>query len=147
MVKGRFVSAPIRVPLGPAGLNFERADIECRGVDQSGASFEARVFLNNPTADLNTPLTPEHGYAGAFHVYGYGVWPADVGKDRAARKAASSDSIRAPIDKTIIATEALRAALRHGPDVKVTVVPVLPGNPPRDASDAFKLEDVRIVIH
>jgi hypothetical protein len=145
MHKGRFVSAPI--PLNLAGKpGFDRADIEVHGIDQSGASFEGRVFLNNPEATLETPLTPQHGYAGSFHVFGYGVWPADVGKDRA-EVAASADVIRAPISKTVIATEAVRRAARQGDSARVTIVPVYAGHPPHDASDAFKLEGVRIIVH
>lgn len=142
--RGRFVSPPIRLSLGPDGLQFNRADIEVFGVDQSGPSFEARVFLNNPAATLETPLTPESGYAGSFHVYGYGVWPADVGKSSAER-AADAAAIRAPIKKTIIATEAVRAAATEGREITVTVVPVYPGQSPKDASAALKLEGVAIV--
>ena len=144
-VKGRFVSEPIRLSLGPLGLSFHRADIEIYGLDQSGPSYEGRVFLNNPNADRETPTTPENGYAGSFHVYGYGIWPADVGKDPADRAAASA-AIRAPIEKVVIATEPIRRAAGISPEITVTVVPVHPGNPPRDASDAMKLEGVRITV-
>ena len=143
--KGCYVSPPIRLTLGPNGLQFNRADIEFYGVDQSGPSFEARVFLNNPEADLDTPLTPQTGYAGSFHVYGYGVWPADIGKQPGTRPD-DAPVIRAPIKKTVIATEAVRMAAKRGPDVTVTVVPVYPGQPPKDACDALKLEGVAIVI-
>src|SRR5438067_7855743 len=47
-------------------------DLVFRGVEQAGPSFEARVFLNNPAADESTLQAPETGYAGSFHVYGYG---------------------------------------------------------------------------
>ncbi len=144
--KGRFVSEPIRLQLGPKGLRFERADIEFQGVDQSGPSFEVRVFINNPTADLETPPNSDHGYAGSFHVYGYGIWPADIGKDRAQIAAESADVTRAPIQKTLIATEAIRKAAAQGENITVTVVPVYPGNPPRDASDAFKLAKVNVTV-
>jgi len=145
-VKGRFTSPPLRLNLGPAGLNFARADIEVYGLDQSGPSYEGRIFLNNPRADAETPPLPENGYAGSFHVYGYGIWPGDIGKDRETR-ALQSDDIRAPIRKDVIATEAVRAAATRGPDISITIVPVYPGNPPRDANEALKLEGARIVIH
>ena len=145
MHKGRFVSTPIPVRLESQGRQFGRADIEVYGIDQSGASFEGRVFLNNPEANLSTPLSPEHGYAGSFHVYGYGIWPADVADNPA--KPAASQGIRAPITKTVIATEAVRRAAARSKEARVTVVPIFPGNPPRDAGDAFKLEGVRIKFH
>ena len=140
------MSPPIRLNPGPKGLNFDRADIEFHGVDQSGPSFEGRVFLNNPAAGLDTPTTAENGYAGSFHVFGYGIWPADVGKDRTS-PAPDPDTIRAPIQKTLIATDAVRAAAARGLDITVTVIPVFPGTPPRDASQALKLQDVRIAVH
>jgi hypothetical protein len=145
-LKGRFISPPIRLTLGPAGLNFERADIEVYGLDQSGPSYEGRIFLNNPGANVQTPPMPENGYAGSFHVYGYGIWPEDIGKDRETRSL-EPDGIRAPITKDVIATEAVRTAAAKSRDITVTVVPVYPGIPPRDANEALKLEGVRIVIH
>jgi hypothetical protein len=136
LVRGRFVSRPIRLDLGPRGRNFERADIEISGIEQAGPSFEGRVFLNNPDASLETAPTPENGYAGSFHVYGYGLRsPEDTG----------ADSTMAPIVKTVIATDAVRAAAT-GQDVTVTIVPVLTGDPPRNAVDALKLDGVRINI-
>jgi tyrosinase len=145
MYPGKFTSPPIPLNLGSNKDGFLRADIEVYGMDQSGASFEGRVFLNNPDANLSTPLSPEHGYAGSFHVYGYGIWPVDVTENPA--KPAASQAIRAPITKTVIATEAVRRAAAKGKEARVTVVPVFPGNPLRDARDAFKLEGVRIIVH
>jgi len=102
--KGRFTTGPIPLKLGPKGAHFGRADILLHGVEQSGASFEGRVFLNNPKATHDTPTTPEHGYAGSFHVYGYGIWPDDIGKDHIDPE---PDVIRAPIEKDLIATDAV----------------------------------------
>jgi hypothetical protein len=146
MFTGRYVSPPIRLNLPGSQRDFQRADVEITGVDQSGPSFEVRVFLNNPNAGIDAPATREHGYGGSFHVYGYGVWPADIGKAPEER-AAASKTIRAPIQKTVIATEAIRAAAAQSPEITVTLVPVFPGNPPRDAGDALKFEDLRIVLH
>lgn len=144
MHSGKFTSAPIPLNLGSKKERFERADIEVYGVDQSGESFEGRVFLDNPEADISTPLTSAEGYAGSFHVYGYGIWPADVGNQRRDRQ---EEGIRAPITKTVIATEAIRRAAAKGTEARITVVPVFPGRPPRDAGGAFKLEGVRIIVH
>ena len=146
MYSGKFTSPPIPLDLGSKQDGFDRADIEIYGIDQSGASFEGRVFLNNPEATVKTPLKAELGYAGTFHVYGYGIWPADAAADHAAKPSAL-EGIRAPITKTLIATEAVRRAAAKGKETRVTVVPVFPGNPPRDAGDAFKLEGVRIIVH
>lgn len=87
------------------------------GVDQSGPSYEVRVFLNNPDADHHTAPIPENGYAGSFHVYGYGLWPG--------KEAACGGESRAPMTRYLVATEPVRAALAKRDTVTVTAVPVL----------------------
>lgn len=114
----------------PAQRDFSRADIRFEGVEQAGPAYEARVFLNNPEADAGTPRTAEHGYAGSFHVYGLGV--------PMAKKAA--------ISKSVIATEAVRAAAAKTGNVTVTVVPIHPGTPPEPAHEPMTFDDVRIVL-
>jgi hypothetical protein len=94
------------------------------GVEQAGPSFEARVFLNNPDADETTPLTPEMGYAGTFHVYGYGE-PLPPAILEAKRRRARGDPPLAPIEKHVQADEAtVRIALERSGELTVTVVPI-----------------------
>ncbi len=59
--------------------NFRRADLEFMEVDHSGASFEARVFIDNPTANQDTPKIPQAGYATSFYIFGHGGCFGDVG--------------------------------------------------------------------
>ena len=106
-----------------------RAMIEFTGIDLAGPSYEGRVFLNNPEAGPDTPLTLEQGYAGSFHVYGYGQMaderpeetPAETQPRQPARRA------RLPIRRQIIASEAVRRAAAAGPATTVTLVAVPPG--------------------
>lgn len=94
------------------------------GVEQAGPSFEARVFLNHPDANVGTALTPETGYAGSFHVYGYGE-PVPPALAEAKRKQRPSDPPLAPIEKRLRVDEAaLRTALEGSDELTVTVVPV-----------------------
>ncbi len=51
-----FTSKPIDLT-GIEG-EFVRADLEFDGVDHGGASFEARVFLNNADATADRPANP-----------------------------------------------------------------------------------------
>jgi hypothetical protein len=134
--KGKYVSPPIAVPPHPAGTDFGRANIQFEGVEQAGPAYEARVFLNNAGADANTPMTPQHGYAGSFHVYGLGV-PLEGGPFAAAQ---------APISKSLVATEAVRAAASKTPNVTVTVIPVYPGTPPEAGKEPMKFDDVKITL-
>jgi hypothetical protein len=99
--------------------SVRRAELVFTGVDQASPSFEGRVFLNNPGATEDTPRTLDAGYAGSFHVYGYGA-------------VAPPGMAGAPIEKRVrVADAALRAALGSSDDLSVTVVAV-----PADAVDA-----------
>ncbi|HEX6652559.1 MAG TPA: hypothetical protein VF072_07435 [Thermoleophilaceae bacterium] len=102
----------------------DRADLVFRGVEQAGPSFEGRVFLNRPDADETTATTPEAGYAGSFHVYGYGEHPpAGLAEEKRARGPDGPPA--APIEKRVRPDQAaLRRALGEGGELTVTVVPV-----------------------
>ena len=98
-------------------------------------------YTRDPGANLETPSDLKNGYAGSFSVYGYGYWPQPAGGPPS-----NPEGIRAPIDKDVIATEAVRAAAAQGPEVIVTIVPVFLRNPVADASPALKLEGVSITV-
>jgi hypothetical protein len=118
------------IPLTSA-RGARRAELVFTGVDQAGPSFEARVFLNHPGADATTARTPDTGYAGAFHVYGYGsAAPPAIAEATKARGAGGGPV--APIEKRLRADEAaVRAALERADALTVTVVsiPADPGGP------------------
>lgn len=113
----------------PRSLRPRRAELIFTGVDQAGPSFEGRVYLNAPAADERTPLAPEAGYAGSFHVFGFGaVAPPAMAEARRA----SGDEPVAPIEKRLHVDEAaLGIALEHADELTITVVavPVDPGGP------------------
>ena len=100
------------------------------GVEQAGASFEARVFLNNPRADEKTPRDGRDGFAGAFHVFGYGdMAPPDMAEAKAAKRV--DDAAIAPIEKRVRLDDGvLQAAVSDADELTVTVVsvPVNPGD-------------------
>ena len=118
------------------GSDFERADIVYEGVEQAGGSFEARVFLNNQEADASTPMTPEHGYAGSFHVYGYGRYPGEPGP---------AGGPTAPMTRYVTATEAVRAAMAGG-DVTVTTVAVGRGGEAGEGPGPGAIDAARVSI-
>jgi hypothetical protein len=121
--------------------DFYRADIKFHGVDTAGASYEARIFLNNPAADDKTPKAEEHGYAGSFYVLGHGGCFGDVGHCDIPLKRRPFDLRRPhpliPIDKTVTITSALRRVMAMTDSVKVTVVPII-----SSATDKCDLENV-----
>lgn len=124
------------VPLGAAAARAARADVVIEGLEQAGPSFGGHVFLDNPSATLQTPRDAEHGYAGSFSVFGQG------GGSAGARPADAGGGAVAPITKEVIATGAVRAAAERGADaVSVTIVPE-----PRGAAAPAPLSPSRIAI-
>lgn len=108
---------------------FSRADIEFHEIDHSGASYEGRVFLNNPAAGEDTPKTIDNGYAGSFHIFGHGGCFGDEGHCEITPRRRYDP--RPPhhltaAKKTVIATDAIRHALTTGvTELTITVVPVI----------------------
>ena len=122
----RYDSAPIE--LARLDREFSRADIVFHSVDHAGPSFEARVFLNNPDANPDTPMHEEAGYAGSFFIFGHGGCFGDEGHcdvpERRPYDPRRSHPLT-PARKTLIATEALRRAFDQADTVTVSVVPVI----------------------
>jgi hypothetical protein len=132
---------PIRVP---RFRGVPRAELVFGGVDQAGPSFEGRVFLNNPEADESTAQTPATGYAGSFHVYGYGD-PAPPAIAEAKAKQPEGSGPVAPIEKRVQPDEAaVRAALEGSDQLTVTVVPIPAER--RDAPPERPFERVDVVF-
>jgi tyrosinase len=142
----------VTIAAGELDSTFSRADIEFEGVDHSGASYEGRVFLNNPGANANTPRAPENGYAGSFHIFGHGGCYGDDDEHCAVHPRRPYDPRAAPqltpARKVVIATEAVRQALAAGPDVTVKVVPVVRATTPRAGpEDVLSYEKISIVTY
>src|ERR1700730_9488090 len=60
------------------------------------ASYEGRIFLNNPKADAETPKDLAHGYAGSFHIFGHGGCLGDVGHCEVSQHNRESYDFRSP---------------------------------------------------
>src|SRR6266705_3259125 len=75
-----YTSGPIKVgPLKDRTESLSRVDVVFYGIDHSGPSFEARIFLDNPGADASTPMDADHGFAGTFPIFGHGGCFGDEG--------------------------------------------------------------------
>src|SRR4051812_43189338 len=74
-----FTSRPVPIDFAAPDHRFTSADLEINGIFHGEASFEGRIFLNNPKADYTTPRNRENGYAGAFHIFGHGGCLGDPG--------------------------------------------------------------------
>jgi hypothetical protein len=138
---GSYTAPPIPVR---SFKDSRRAELVFGGIEQAGPSFEGRVFLNHPDANETTAKTPEAGYAGSFHVYGYGEHPPPALAEAKARQSPGAAPV-APIEKRLRADEAtVRAALEGSDELTVTVVPVPvdPGGPAPDRP----FEEVEVVF-
>jgi len=68
---GRIVSKPI--PIGEVTKGFRKAEIRLHWVPQLARSCFIRVFLNEPGADVSTPLHGNPHFAGYLSIFGHGA--------------------------------------------------------------------------
>jgi hypothetical protein len=109
---------------------FTRADVAIAGVDHSGGSYEVRLYFNNAAATVDTPRTPEQGYAGRYTVFGHGGCYGEEGHCDVPPPSTDPADLRpahplTPIDTFVTVTDALRRLLADGTALRtITMVPV-----------------------
>ncbi|HXU39375.1 MAG TPA: hypothetical protein VN937_23675 [Blastocatellia bacterium] len=144
--------SPRAVSVKELPFQFSRADLEFIGVDHSGASYEARVFINNPNADQETPKTEASGYAGSFSVFGHGgcfgdVGHCDINQRRDEFDLRPSHPLEA-IKKVVIATDAIKKAAAQSADITITVIPVVMSwTDKSDLEDVLKFDHINLVSY
>lgn len=135
-----------------AAGKFTRADLVFYGVDHRGPSFEARVYLNAPEANLTTGLDPDSGYAGSFVIFGHGGCFGDSGHCEVPPGPRDPFDNRpphgmTPLTKLVEVTEALKRVAKPGKPVDVTVVPVQPGRQQARQTDVLFFTDLRLLTY
>ncbi|HEY2479436.1 MAG TPA: hypothetical protein VGI17_11995 [Solirubrobacterales bacterium] len=143
---GRFTSHPLELP--GAEHRFERADLIFYGLDHSGASYEAQVFMG--ARGVGGDPGPEHrAYVGSFFILGHGGCFGDVGH-------CDVPSARDPFDlrpvhqlepavRILTVTEPLRAMLEQGlTAAKVTVVAQTEG---RASDEVLSFRTIRLATY
>jgi hypothetical protein len=153
------MAATVQLPRPPhtSPEDFSRADLEFLGVDHSGPSFEARVYLQNTKADTESGRSEESGYAGSFYVFGHGgcfgeVGHCDVPEGPQGRYDRRLPHQLRPQFRTLIITEALRRVIRadQGETFTATIVPIVYDNPASlvgDRKDPLKFESVSLITY
>ena len=106
----RFVSNPLDLPAD--NEDPYRVDLVFYEVDHSGASFEARVFINAPDAGVDTPRDDPR-YAGSFTIFGHGGCFGDIGHCDVPSGPRDPFDLRPPHDlvpasKTVVITDAFK---------------------------------------
>jgi hypothetical protein len=140
------------VPIKQLPAKFSRADLEFIDVDHSGASFEARVFVNNANANENTPTTEANGYAGSFSIFGHGGCFGDVGHCEVHERRDEFDfrptHALAPAKKVVVATQAISRAVELKADITITVVPVVKSwTDKSDRDNVLKFDHINLVTY
>jgi hypothetical protein len=129
-----------------------RADLILYGVDHSGPTYEARIFLDNPRATEKTAREPESGYAGSYTVFGHGG--CFGGEGHCAPKDRYSDEFDrrpphplSPQTVSVTITEALGRVA--GDQVRVHIVAVAPKGMAdiSGISDVLPCKRVRLVTY
>jgi hypothetical protein len=132
--------------------DFKRADLRFIGVDHSGASYEGRIFFNNPKANEKTPTTAASGYAGSFYVFGHGGCFGDVGHCDVPTHRREHDLRQPhplmPQNINVIITDALRRQLKKGGEIHITVVPVVMASTEKsDLKNVLKFDHFEILTY
>jgi hypothetical protein len=145
----RFASKPLDVPADREEIT--RADLIFYGVDHSGPSYEARIFLDNPRADADTPRDVERGYAGGFAVFGHGGCYGDEGHCAPEDRYVDAFDRRPPHPltkyiRTVSVTEALKRTTGDQVTVHLVAVPRETKDSPA-STDIAPVETVRLVAY
>lgn len=142
----RFTSNPIELP--PRDRPFVRADLLFYGLDHSGASYEARVFMDTRGVGRDADST-HRAYVGNFFVFGHGGCFGDVGHcdlpsyddDFDLRPAHQLE----PALRIVTVTEAVKALLGREAEVaKVTVVAHTEGT---QSNEVLEFDKVRLATY
>jgi hypothetical protein len=142
-----YVSGPILLDIKKLEGPLEQADIIIHGLDISGFSYEGRVFLNNPYANQDTPLSLENGYIGSYYVLGYGGFIQVENHMERTRHDYGPSQLPVSQSKRIIITDALRRMGRHTDHFVISIVPVVAGSlmfSSHQDSNIIKLEKIGI---
>jgi hypothetical protein len=148
-----FTARPVAIDFAGPEHRFTRADLEISGIFHAEASYEGRIFLNNPKADDKTPKTLEHGYAGSFHIFGHGGCVGDPGHCEVNEHRREPYDFRpphplTPAKKRVTVTQALRHIARSSREVTITIVPVVTAaNELCDTENVFRCENMQFVTY
>jgi hypothetical protein len=148
-----FTSKLIDVSFAGPGHRANQVTLELDGVFHGEASYEGRVFLNNPKATAETPRTQDNGYAGSFHIFGHGGCLGDPGhcevRDHNREKYDRRPGhMLTPTKTRVDVTRTVQAIARTKPEVSVTIVPVITAaNELCDKENVLRFEGMRFVSY
>jgi tyrosinase len=148
-----YTSKPVTIDFAGPSHRYVRADLEIDGIFHGEASYEGRVFLNNPKADHTTPKTPESGYAGSFYILGHGGCLGDPGHCDVNESKREAYDFRppnplVPASKRVTVTSTLREIAKTTNEVTVTVVPIVTAaNELCDTDNVFRFGGMKFLTY
>jgi hypothetical protein len=142
----KFTTDPIELP--PRDRPFERADLIFYGLDHSGPSYEARVFVDQRGVGKDAAVT-HRAYAGEFFIFGHGGCFGEVGHCDLPSGADPFDLRPShqlePATRIVTVTETIRDLLERNVDAaKVTVVARSEG---KASNDVLAFDTVRLATY
>lgn len=133
--------------------DFYRADLVFYDLENAVPSYEGRVFLNNPNADINTPKDLQHGYVGSFFVFGHGSCLGDAGHCDVHAQREKFDFVPNPLRPqtiSLVITDQLKKLAKKSKDFTITVCPNIT-RPPIINGEEVDMESVvkysKVSIH
>jgi tyrosinase len=127
-----------------------RATLRLHGVRQPKRSFAVRVFLNQPDADVHTPVSGNEHFAGQFTLFGHGPCIGGPGhcdpQPRTRRFDTRPQHHNAPWNLRLDVTQAVAALTAAGAtDIDATLVVIAPGEP--NTHHKLQLDGVVLSFH
>ncbi len=143
---GRFTSDALELPIPEHA--FKRADLIFYGIDHSGPSYEAQVFMA-PRGVGGEPDRGHRAYVGSYFIFGHGGCFGDVGHCDVPTPREPFDLRPAhqlePATRLVTVTEPLKAMLRQGLEAaKVTVVAHTEG---RASNEVLSFRTIRLATY
>jgi hypothetical protein len=150
--KEKVVQVKLDAPGAGPAHRYIRAELELRGIEHRGASFEIRVFLSNTKANRKTERRAENGYAGSTWVFGHGRCYGDKGHCEVPKRYRDEELRRphplTPVDRSIDVTAVLREVTKKSTKLSVTLVPVIQAaNDANELVDVLQLDEVALTTY
>lgn len=142
----RFTTDPIELP--PGDRPFDRADLIFYGIDHSGPSFEARVYLD--PRGVGKGADPTHrAYVGTFYIFGHGGCFGEVGHCDLPSAPDPFDLRPShqlePATRILTVTDPVKSLLER--EVEAAKVTVIARSEGRAANDVLAFERVRLATY
>jgi hypothetical protein len=142
-----FISKPLKIDIQKR-KNISRIDLEFWGVDHSGPSYEGRVFINNPKADISTRMIPENRYVGSYYVFGHGECFGDIGHCDVMENTdpLSPSHPLTPLFKVLTVTDKIKKIGQKTDQFVITIVPnIASGSMFENKDKVVRLAKIQIV--